>query len=152
MAAIFPYLDLYFCIATKWSRNLGFLVTYSALLMKTWRSDKAIYYNYVLLHISESSQHTKISSHSCRVSLSYRVKSAHKLKLTDKQLLQWLFPILLIMIIYLSSWTISDPPKAVFIEDLQGLRFKQCHFGWWDYSLSIGENMQNLAAAGASRV
>ena len=33
-----------------------------------------------------------------RVSLTYRVKSAHKLKLTDKQLLQWLFPILLIMV------------------------------------------------------
>ena len=37
MVAIFPYLDMYFCVATKWTRHLGFLVTYSALLMKTWR-------------------------------------------------------------------------------------------------------------------
>lgn len=37
MVAIFPILDVYFCIATKWTRNLGFMVTYSALLMKTWR-------------------------------------------------------------------------------------------------------------------
>jgi len=37
MVAIFPFLDMYFCIATKWARHLGFLVTYSALLMKTWR-------------------------------------------------------------------------------------------------------------------
>ena len=25
------------------------------------------------------------------------------------------------------------------IEDLDGLQFKQCYFGWWDYSLSMGE-------------
>ena len=37
MAAIFPVLDLYSCIATKWSRHLGFCITYTALLMKTWR-------------------------------------------------------------------------------------------------------------------
>lgn len=37
MAAIFPILDVYSCIATKWTRHLGFCVTYTALLMKTWR-------------------------------------------------------------------------------------------------------------------
>ncbi|TRY80523.1 hypothetical protein TCAL_12818 [Tigriopus californicus] len=110
MVAIFPYLNMPTCIATKWTRNMGFLVTYSALLMKTWR-----------------------------VSLTYRVKSAHKLKLTDNQLLQWFFPILLVMVIYLCSWTVSDPPQAVFIKDSHGLKFKQCHFGWWDGILSTGE-------------
>ena len=40
MIAIFPYLDVYYCIGTKWCRNLGFMVTYSALLMKTWRYTK----------------------------------------------------------------------------------------------------------------
>ena len=49
-----------------------------------------------------------------RVNLTFRVKSAHKLKLTDKQLLQWLFPILLVMIIYLAAWTLSDPPQVYF--------------------------------------
>ena len=47
-----------------------------------------------------------------RVNLTYRVKSAHKLKLTDKQLLQWMLPILLVMVTYLSAWTISDPPQV----------------------------------------
>lgn len=110
MAAIFPVLDVYSCIATKWTRNMGFCITYSALLLKTWR-----------------------------VSLTYRVKSAHKLKLTDKQLLQWLFPILLVMAIYLGTWTISSPPEAVYIVDWEGLKFKQCDFNWWDHSLAIGE-------------
>jgi len=44
------------------------------------------------------------------VSLTYRVKSAHKVKLTDKQLLQWMVPILLVMLIYLG--TLSAPPTA----------------------------------------
>ncbi|PSN34177.1 putative G-protein coupled receptor [Blattella germanica] len=110
MAAIFPVLDLYSCIATKWSRHLGFCITYTALLMKTWR-----------------------------VSLTYRVKSAHKVKLTDKQLLQWMFPILLVMLIYLGTWTLSAPPTAEQIRDQAGLRFKQCSYNWWDHSLAIGE-------------
>lgn len=37
MAAIFPILDVPSCIATKWTRHMGFCVTYTALLMKTWR-------------------------------------------------------------------------------------------------------------------
>ncbi|CAG2107392.1 unnamed protein product [Medioppia subpectinata] len=107
-AAIFPVLDVWTCVLTKWTRHLGFCVTYSALLLKTWR-----------------------------VSLTYRVKSAHKLKLTDKQLLQWLFPILLVMAIYLSTWTISAPPEAIYLIDWNGLKFKQCDYNWWDHSLAI---------------
>ncbi|XP_053980397.1 probable G-protein coupled receptor CG31760 isoform X1 [Hylaeus volcanicus] len=110
MAAIFPVLDMYSCVATKWTRHLGFCISYTALLMKTWR-----------------------------VSLTYRVKSAHKVKLTDKQLLQWMVPILLVMLIYLGTWTLSAPPSAEVIADNYGLKFYQCSFNWWDHSLAIGE-------------
>lgn len=75
-----------------------------------------------------------------RVSLTYRVKSAHKLKLTDKQLLQWMIPILLVMLIYLSTWTLSATPSAEDIMDSDGLKFKQCTYNWWDHSLAIGES------------
>nr|XP_037291589.1 probable G-protein coupled receptor CG31760 [Rhipicephalus microplus] len=110
MAAIFPVLDVYCCVATKWTRHMGFCITYSTLLLKTWR-----------------------------VSLTYRVKSAHKLKLTDKQLLQWLFPILLEMAIYLGTWTISSPPDGIYLKDWHGLKFKQCEYNWWDHTMAIGE-------------
>ncbi|XP_011343093.1 probable G-protein coupled receptor CG31760 isoform X3 [Ooceraea biroi] len=110
MAAIFPVLDMYSCIATKWTRHMGFCVSYTSLLMKTWR-----------------------------VSLTYRVKSAHKVKLTDKQLLQWMVPILLVMLIYLGTWTVSAPPYAEVITDNHGLKFYQCSYNWWDHSLAIGE-------------
>ncbi|KAL6439270.1 hypothetical protein ACFW04_003865 [Cataglyphis niger] len=110
MAAIFPVLDMYSCIATKWTRHMGFCISYTALLMKTWR-----------------------------VSLTYRVKSAHKVKLTDKQLLQWMVPILLVMLIYLGTWTVSSPPYAEVITDNHDLKFYQCSYNWWDHSLAIGE-------------
>lgn len=74
----------------------------------------------------------------CRVSLTYRVKSAHKVKLTDKQLLQWMVPILLVMLIYLSTWTLSATPTAEEIKDKEGLKFNQCTYNWWDHSLAIG--------------
>lgn len=74
-----------------------------------------------------------------RVSLTYRVKSAHKVKLTDKQLLQWMVPILLVMLIYLGTWTLSAPPIAEQISDKIGLKFKQCSYNWWDHSLAIGK-------------
>ncbi|XP_060666012.1 probable G-protein coupled receptor CG31760 [Drosophila nasuta] len=110
MVAIFPYLDTSWCIATKWTRHMGFCITYTSLLMKTWR-----------------------------VSLTYRVKSAHKIKLNDQQLLQWMVPILLVMLIYLGTWTISATPYAEVIYDQHHLKFKQCSYNWWDHSLAIGE-------------
>jgi len=67
------------------------------------------------------------------------VKSAHKVKLTDKQLLQWMVPILLVMLIYLGTWTVSAPPYAEVITDNHGLKFYQCSYNWWDHSLAIGK-------------
>lgn len=98
-----------------------------------------------------------------RVSLTYRVKSAHKVKLTDKQLLQWMVPILLVMGIYLGTWTAAEPPTATEvlilmkvllnrvnlcfnicfftnqIKDVEGLIFTQCSYNWWDHAMAIGE-------------
>ena len=92
-----------------------------------------------IIHTLSNSSESILCSFFSRVSLTYRVKSAHKLKLTDKQLLQWLFPILLVMAIYLGTWTISSPPEAVYIKDWDDLKFKQCDYNWWDHSLAIGE-------------
>lgn len=49
MAAIFPILDTYWCIATKWTRHMGFCLTYTSLLMKTWRWVRLIIYAFFLL-------------------------------------------------------------------------------------------------------
>ncbi|XP_022164127.1 probable G-protein coupled receptor CG31760 isoform X2 [Myzus persicae] len=113
MGIMFPECTQQLCVATKWTRHFGFCITYSALLMKTWR-----------------------------VSLTYRVKSAHKLKLTDKQLLQWMTPILVIILVYMGAWTLSDPPQAVLEKEKEtNLRFWRCSNDWWDYCLAAGEVM-----------
>jgi len=78
------------------------------------------------------------------VSLTYRVKSAHKVKLTDKQLLQWMVPILLVMLIYLGTWTVSAPPYAEVITDNRDLKFYQCSYNWWDHSLAIGKYTETI--------
>lgn len=110
MGIMFPECTQQLCVATKWTRHFGFCITYSSLLMKTWR-----------------------------VSLTYRVKSAHKLKLTDKQLLQWMTPILVIILVYMGSWTLSDPPQAVLEKETETeLRFWRCSNDWWDYCLAAG--------------
>lgn len=67
------------------------------------------------------------------------MKSAHKVKLTDKQLLQWMVPILLVMLIFLGTWTVSSPPYAEVITDNHDLKFYQCSYNWWDHSLAIGK-------------
>lgn len=114
MGIMFPECTQQLCVATKWTRHFGFCITYSALLMKTWR-----------------------------VSLTYRVKSAHKLKLTDKQLLQWMTPILVIILVYMGAWTLSDPPQAVLEKEKEtNQKFWKCSNDWWDYCLATGG--QNL--------
>ena len=75
----------------------------------------------------------------CRVSLTYRVKSAHKLKLTDQQLLQWMVPIMLVATVYLGAWTASDPPTGEYILTGPTMKFTQCTYNWWDHSLAIGK-------------
>jgi hypothetical protein len=37
MVVIYPELTVTWCVLTKWTRHFGFCVTYTALLMKTWR-------------------------------------------------------------------------------------------------------------------
>ena len=37
MVMIYPVLSTILCVLTKWTRHLGFCITYTALLMKTWR-------------------------------------------------------------------------------------------------------------------
>jgi len=67
------------------------------------------------------------------------VKSAHKLKLTDKQLLQWMTPILVIILVYMGAWTLSDPPQAVLEKEAEtNLKFWRCSNDWWDYCLAAG--------------
>ncbi|CAG7718790.1 unnamed protein product [Allacma fusca] len=110
MVALFPVLTMQSCVAVKWTRHLGFCITYTALYMKL-----------------------------CRVYLTFRVKSAHKIKLTEKHLLHWMSPIMVIMLLYLFAWTLSSPPGIQVMETTDKKRFIQCVYNWWDHALATGE-------------
>lgn len=55
-------------------------------------------------------------------------------------------PILLVMLIYLGTWTVSAPPYAEVIADNHDLKFYQCSYNWWDHSLAIGEYGNKVAS------
>lgn len=55
-------------------------------------------------------------------------------------------PILLVMLIYLGTWTVSAPPYAEVIADNHDLKFYQCSYNWWDHSLAIGEQQKQASA------
>lgn len=82
----------------------------------------------MLLVLSHPSTATNSTATLSRVSLTYRVKSAHKVKLTDNQLLQWMVPILLVMLIYLGTWTLSATPSAEVVSLIK------CLFGIYYYN------------------
>ena len=64
------------------------------------------------------------------------------MKLTDQQLLQWMFPILLVMVVYLGAWTAGSPPDGVIKFDGNSLQFTQCTFNFWDHCLAAGQLIQ----------
>ena len=133
MFVLYPVLNTFLCVLSKWTRHFGFCITYFSLLMKTWR-----------------------------VSLTYRVKSAQQLDLSDNQLLQWMVPILLITVVYSATWsveiitagitlktslilrTVSNPPRVVDVFLPSHMKFAQCDHNWWDVSIAIGMDICNI--------
>ena len=81
----------------------------------------------------------KILSLHFRISVIYRVKSAQKIKLTDRQLSQRLAPILALYIVYLLAWSLAKPSHAIEMKMTGGLRFEECSVDWWDHAILICE-------------
>ena len=69
----------------------------------------------------------------------YRVKSAQKIKLTDRQLSQRLAPILALYIVYLLAWSLAKPSHVIEMKMSGGLRFEECSVDWWDHAILICE-------------
>lgn len=99
-----------FCIMRLWFRHIGFGLGFTSLLLKTWR-----------------------------ISVIYRVKSAQKIKLTDRQLSQRLAPILALYIVYLLAWSLAKPSHVIEMKMSGGLRFEECSVDWWDHAILIFE-------------
>ena len=73
----------------------------------------------------------------CRISVIFRVKSAQKIKLTDRHLLQRLAPILALYVVYLLAWSLAGPSHVIEMEMPGDLKFDECSIDWWDHAILI---------------
>ncbi|RUS88962.1 hypothetical protein EGW08_003298, partial [Elysia chlorotica] len=98
------------CCMRLWFREIGFSISYGALLLKTWR-----------------------------ISVVFRVRSAQRIKISDGDLIKRLVFIVLVFAAYLTARTIAGMPKVVEGKDVSDLKAYICHADWWDHSAAIGK-------------
>ncbi|CAG5132424.1 unnamed protein product, partial [Candidula unifasciata] len=98
------------CCLKLWFREVGFSISYGALLLKTWR-----------------------------ISVVFRVRSAQRVKISDADLIKRLVIIVLVFAGYLTARTVAAMPSVVQGRDISNLKAYICHADWWDHSAAIAE-------------
>ncbi|XP_055379902.1 uncharacterized protein LOC129611022 [Condylostylus longicornis] len=107
---MYPHPSLYTCTARVWLREIGFSLTYGALMLKTWR-----------------------------ISVIFRVRSAKAVKITDAALLKRLGVICGVIGACLLVRTIVSPPEVVVGRTADDLKAFLCKTDWWDYTFTSME-------------
>ncbi|XP_030383017.1 uncharacterized protein LOC115630544 [Scaptodrosophila lebanonensis] len=107
---MYPNPNLYTCTARIWLRELGFSLTYGALMLKTWR-----------------------------ISVIFRVRSAKAVKITDAALLKRLGIICGAIGTCLLVRTLVSPPDVVVGRTADDLKAFLCKTDWWDYTFTSME-------------
>ncbi|KAL8613926.1 hypothetical protein ACOMHN_032916 [Nucella lapillus] len=98
------------CCIQFWLREIGFSISYGALLLKTWR-----------------------------ISVVFRVRSAQRIKISDGDLIKRLIVIVFVFSVYLTARTVAGTPRVVPGKDVSGLKAFICSSDWWDHSAAIAE-------------
>ncbi|CAH0562368.1 unnamed protein product [Brassicogethes aeneus] len=107
---MYPRPSVYTCTARVWLREIGFSLTYGALMLKTWR-----------------------------ISVIFRVRSAKAVKITDVNLLKRLGMIVAIFTVFLVIRTLVAPPVVIVGRTADDLKAYLCRTDWWDHSFSTLE-------------
>ncbi|CAD7077338.1 unnamed protein product [Hermetia illucens] len=107
---MYPPPSLYTCTARIWLREIGFSLTYGALMLKTWR-----------------------------ISVIFRVRSAKAVKITDAALLKRLGMICGVISVCLLIRTVVSPPEVVVGRTADDLKAFLCKTDWWDYTFTSME-------------
>ncbi|KAG5883758.1 hypothetical protein JTB14_027278 [Gonioctena quinquepunctata] len=110
MIVMYPKPTIYSCTARVWLREIGFSLTYGALMLKTWR-----------------------------ISVIFRVRSAKAVKITDSNLLKRLGVILTIFAALLMIRTLVAPPVVIVRRTADDLKAFLCRTDWWDHLFSTLE-------------
>ncbi|XP_012138889.2 metabotropic glycine receptor [Megachile rotundata] len=109
---MYPRPNVITCTVRVWLREIGFSLTYGALMLKTWR-----------------------------ISVIFRVKSAKAVKITDGSLLKRLGIIVMIFSVFLSIRTLVAPPVVIVARTADDLKAYLCRTDWWDHSFTTLEVM-----------
>ncbi|KAG5329259.1 Y1760 protein, partial [Acromyrmex charruanus] len=107
---MYPRPNIITCTVRVWLREIGFSLTYGALMLKTWR-----------------------------ISVIFRVKSAKAVKITDASLLKRLGIIVLTFSVFLSIRTLVAPPVVIVARTADDLKAYLCRTDWWDHSFTTLE-------------
>ncbi|XP_060854802.1 probable G-protein coupled receptor CG31760 isoform X1 [Rhopalosiphum padi] len=107
---MYPTPNLVTCTARFWLREIGFSLTYGALMLKTWR-----------------------------VSQVFKVNSAKTVRITDKQLIKLLLLMIAFVTVILFIRTMVSPPHTIVGRTADNLKTDICPTDWWDHSFSILE-------------
>ncbi|XP_058461059.1 uncharacterized protein LOC131436379 [Malaya genurostris] len=107
---MYPPPSLYTCTARIWLREIGFSLTYGALMLKTWR-----------------------------ISVIFRVRSAKAVKITDAYLLKRLGVLCGFVGIALLVRTLVAPPVVIVGRTADNLKAFLCKTDWWDHTFTSME-------------
>ncbi|XP_011302612.1 probable G-protein coupled receptor 158 [Fopius arisanus] len=109
---MYPRPNVVTCTIRVWLREIGFSLTYGALMLKTWR-----------------------------ISVIFRVRSAKAVKITDMNLLKRLGIIVTIFSVFLGIRTVVAPPVVIVGRTADDLKAYLCQTDWWDHSFTTLEVM-----------
>ncbi|XP_011504708.1 PREDICTED: probable G-protein coupled receptor CG31760 [Ceratosolen solmsi marchali] len=109
---MYPRPNVLTCTVRVWLREIGFSLTYGALMLKTWR-----------------------------ISVIFRVRSAKAVKITDMNLLKRLGIIVTIFSVFLGIRTLVAPPVVIVARTADDLKAYLCRTDWWDHSFTTLEVM-----------
>ncbi|CAK1540361.1 unnamed protein product [Leptosia nina] len=98
------------CTARVWLREVGFCLTYGALMLKTWR-----------------------------ISVIFQVRSAKAVKISDMYLLRRIGVIVGVACVLLSIRTLVAPPAVIVGRTKDDLKAYLCNTDWWDHSFTTLE-------------
>ncbi|XP_037067933.1 probable G-protein coupled receptor CG31760 [Pollicipes pollicipes] len=103
----YPEPNVATCTIRCWLREIGFSLSYGALMLKTWR-----------------------------ISVIFRVRSAKAVKITDLDLLKRLGVLVAGFTALLGVRSLVAPPSVVMALSADGLKTRLCHTDWWDHAFS----------------
>ncbi|XP_063601661.1 probable G-protein coupled receptor CG31760 [Penaeus indicus] len=104
---LYPIPTVISCSLRVWLREIGFSLSYGALMLKTWR-----------------------------ISVIFRVRSAKAVKITDLDLMKRLGIIVGVFAVFLGIRTVVAPPQVIVSMTADDLKAFLCSTDWWDHSFT----------------